>query len=356
VKAEKKEEESEEEEEEEEKEEGVDEFSSKLKEDYGLDNEEALQELIDNALEIEKKNEELVAELEEVKKKPGEPVFKSETQKKVYEFIKDYDPERVQDGLHAYATLVGMNVEKNDPKLLLEQQFLMKHPNLPIDKARKKFEKNFNEKYLINEDDFDDKAKYQDAKEDLETDLEIEADEARKFLKEKQKEFKVSSENKKEEANTPEVNEKVEVAMTAILSETKAHMAEVTTLNFQDDEDEDIIHTHEFTKEQLKMINETMTAIAKSPSSYNSKGQLNGFADVEDLFQAAAFLLFRREISAGLLGFAKKLAPKIKVEEIGKKKPSRKATAKGDAKPKDFMAQAEELGNKRASARQTVQY
>lgn len=326
-------------------------IKDKFGEEYGITSEEDFKDVLDRSVELLEKNETLEAEIKKLKEAPSAPVFKSKTQESVYNALKDYDPEKIPDGLHMMAGLIGMDLDKTDPKLILEQQFIMEHPELGLERARKKFQRRFDEKFVVNEETFDGTPEQlKEKKEDLDSDLQIETAKAKKFIKEKQAEFKVKSENKEE---VPEVNEAVQTSIASNTDVFNKHMDGLTELIFQADESDDknLFH-YKFSKEDLKKINVAMIGHLSKPSDYDAKGNLIGGFDPEEKFQVAAFAICGKKITAEALKFAQNLAQTIKADDIGKKKPIRKAKASGDSQSMDIDAQAERLAKKKAAERQ----
>jgi hypothetical protein len=325
-----------------------DEFiKNKFGEEYGIENEEQFKEVLDRATELLDENENLKKELEEAKKAPKEPVFKSESQKKVYDILKDYDPEKIPDGLHMLATLVGMEVDKTDTRLVLEQEFIMRHPELSIDRARKKFQRDYDRKYVIDEDNFEGtREQLQEKKEDIESDLDIELARAKKFIKEKQQEFKLKSENKEEK--TPEVNEELQSNIAKNMDEFAEHFQDIHTLTFEIDENDKHPFHFKFNDEELKKIKSVVDNFLKNPASYDKNGKVIGGFNAEERFIQAANLVAGTRITEEALKFAKKHAHMIKADEIATKKPKRKAKSSGDAKSMDPMDQFERLAKQKA--------
>lgn len=320
-------------------------------EKYGIETEDDFIQVLDESTKLLDENEALHKEIEELKKAPKEPVFKSESQKAVFEILKDYDPERIPDGMNMIAALVSMDVSKTDPKMILEQRFIMEHPELSIDRARRKFQRDFDAKYTVKDEDYEDPAELQEKKKDIEEDIEIEAAQARKFLKEKQKEIKIKSEDKPEEK--PQVNERVQNSIAKNVAAFEEHFTGIEKLSFQVDEnDKKNLFHYTFSKEELGKIKKVMDDHLKHPAAYDDKGNLIGGFDPEEKFQTAAFAVSGVKITEKALQFARKYAQVIKAEEIAKKHPERKPKAAGKSESMSFDAQAERLAKKKQAERQ----
>src|SRR6185369_8554927 len=291
-----------------------------------------------------------VAELE--KAAPKEPVFKSEQQKLVYEALKDYDPARLQDGLQMMASLISIDVNKTDPKLILEQEFIMQHPELSIDESRRKFNRRFESKYIVKEEDFESIEAYKDKKEDLESDLKIDASKAKKFIEEKQQEFKTISEEEK-----PKPEEVPQEVVSSIASNTKSfneHLDGLDNLVFELDVDPKNPFIYKFNKDKLGKIKVVAEGYLSNPRSYDEKGNLVGGFDPEQKFQQAAFALFGAEMVEEALKSARSRAHILKAEDIGKKKPDRKPKSSGDIQDESIDAQTDRMMAKKKAEREAA--
>jgi hypothetical protein len=323
-------------------------IKSTLEEKYGIENQEQLTEVLDQLDTVSLENEELKEKLKVAEE--GKPKFKSKTQEKIYDFLKDYDPEKLPDGLITYATIVGMDVEKMDPKLLMEQAFIIEHPNMQIDRARAKFNRDWEKKYVIDEESFDGDAKQlKEKKDDIQDDIEIEADKARKLLKKKQVELKVESENKTTEEEpkvSPEVQSEIKENMKSFLN----HFKETHTLTFQPDENDEFKVNYKFSKEELAAIKSLIENNISNPAHYDKKGKMIGGFDPEEKFIQAAGMIAFRPIVKELLKSAKTRSHIIKASEISKQKPIRKAKSAGTVE-ESFMSSAEKLAEKKRKER-----
>lgn len=317
-------------------------------EKYGIKSESEFHEILDQSVELLNENEKLTARIEELEKAPKGPVFKSENQKAIFEMIKDYDPDRVPDGLSMIASLVGMDLATTDTKLILQQEFIMQHPELSIDRARKKFESKYNEMYTIDEDSFEDQEKLKDKKEDIESDLIIARKRAEKFIKEKQQEFKIKSEQKEEPVK---VNEEVQSSIAKNTSEFDEYFDGLHTLIIPKEENDKTPFKYKFSTEELKRIKIVVDNHLKNPGAYDPKGKLIGGFDAHQNFETAAFAVCGVRIAEEALKFAKNLAQRMKAEDIAKKKPDRKPRAEGQPQSMSIDAQAERLAKQKAVAR-----
>jgi hypothetical protein len=321
-------------------------IEEQFSEKYDIKTIDQFEEILDRSVELLDENEKLTAKVAELEK--SEPIFKSENQKAVFNLLKDFDPDKLPDGLHMVAGLINMDPDKTDAKLVLEQEFIMQHPELTLDQARKKFQRRYESKYVIKEEDFDSLDAYNDKKDDLETDLKIEKSKAVKFIKEKQAEFKSKSEDK------PEPKEELSKdVVSGIASHTKAfdeHLTGLETLHFETEEG--VKFTYKFTKQQLNLIKSVAMTHLKNPKMYNEKGKLTDGQDPEGTFQQAAFALFGPNLLEEALKSAVKTAQILKADDIAKKKPKRQAKTSGELQNMSFDAQAERLAKKKQAERE----
>ncbi|HTJ52615.1 MAG TPA: hypothetical protein VL443_24335 [Cyclobacteriaceae bacterium] len=345
IEAEKKEKEQEEEE----TEESVDKIlESKFGEKYGIKSEEDLSTILSESEELLDEVASLREENKALKEKPNTPSFKSKTNEAVYNALKDYDIDKLSDGIHMIAGLISMDLDKTDPKLILEQAFIMEHPELSLDKARKKFQRRFDEKYTIQNADDLDPADLKEKKEDLESDLEIDAAKAKKFIKEKQADFKTKSEDKVE---TEEVPKEIQEGIASHTKEFQEHMTGIDELIFADDDNDKHPFRYKFSKEELGQIKKIVGDHLSNPNAYDGKGKLVGGFDPEEKFQQAAFLVAGPKMVEEARKSAARIAQIIKVEDVAQKKPKRKAVGSGDIQDDSIDAQAERMAKKKEAER-----
>ena len=344
------EEEESEEESEEEEQTTVDEFiKSNFEEEYGITSQDEFKEILDRSVELLDENETLKAEIKSLKEAPAATPFKSPSQELIWNAIKDFDPERIGEGINTVFGLIGMDLEKTDKKLVLEQEFIMNNPDLPLDKARKKFQTRYAQKYTVSEKEKEDLTPEQlkEREEDLEIELEMDYKKSMRFLKDKKNELKIKSETKEEPAK---VSEAVENSIKSNTEAFAEHFDGIERLTFEVDGVKNPFH-YKFNKEQLTKIKNTVETHLKSPGAYDAKGKLVGGFDAEQLFQNAAFLIAGPSILEEGLKFTRNLAQVVKAEEIAKVKPSRKAKSSAEAKDMSVDAQAERMAKKKQAER-----
>lgn len=324
------EESAEEQQEEEENADGVDAddfIKNEYSEKYDINSKEDLDGVLETMEAVMKDNEELKAQIEDLKKGSDNPKFKSESQEKLWNYVKDIDPERIGDRIQSFGRLVGMDLDKEDPKLLLEEQFIQENEELTRDEAIKKFNREFNRKYgSVNRDDFETEEEYKEELEMRKLDLKADANKAKKWLATKQKEFKTES---KAEESKATVNEDVKRGIEENVGDLDDFMKDFKELVFSPTDDKEDDFSVKLSKEQISTIRATLKEWVSNPASYDAKGKLVGGWNSEQKVIQTAFLLFGPEIIQKNYEHALRLKDIMKAEDIGKRKPDRKSKVTG---------------------------
>lgn len=294
-----------------------------------INSEEDLDSVLESVDVLTKRNEDLEKELEAAKAGTDKPKFKSEAQEKLWDFVKDIDPARIGDRMQVYSRIVGMDVEKENPRLLLEEQFILDHPELPRDRALKKFNHEYSQKYgELNRDDFDNDAAYKDAKELREIDLEDDVNKAKKVIKAEQSKLKTETTTQTEDK--PKENPVVAQSIKAITTELTDYVKDFSELIFSPTDNEDHDFHFKLSKDQVKTIHNAVNVWVKNPTSYDAKGNLIGGWKIDEQIKQTAYLLYGDEIIDQIVQHALKMKDITRAEEIATKKPDRKAKVAGD--------------------------
>lgn len=303
-------------------------ISGKYAKEYEIKNEEDLDEVLESMTTVLQENEDLKKQLES--SKDTKPKFKSEAQEKMWDFVKDIDPARFGDRMQSYSRIVGMDVEKENPKMLLEEQFILEHPELPRDRALKKFNFEYNQQYgELNRDNFETKEAFEDAKELREINLEDAVHKARKTIKSEQAKLKTETTTQTEEKvkENPVVVKNVK----ANVSEVDDKMKGFNELIFSPTNDTKDDITYKFDKDQKKMIHDAYKAWVGNPANYNAKGEfVAGEIDFTENVKRIAYMEFGDEIFEKLLSRVTDKKHIMRAEEIAARKPDRKAKVAGD--------------------------
>lgn len=307
----------------------VDSFLSKhYGEKYEIKSRKELDETLESIDSLIDQNDQMKKKLEEVG--DAKPKFASDRHEKAFNFLKEIDEDKWGEGMETLANLWGMKVdEEKDSRKLLEEQFILNHTELSRSEAQFKFKKEFNAKYGdVNKEDFKDEEEYKDEVKLREISLKSDTQKARKFLKEKQEEFKVKPEDKAK-SKEPEIDPVVIKAIATNSKEYEKELGQTSELVFSPTESEDDDFTHKFTDEQLKTIRAVSLNWVKNPAVYGKDGKLQGNSSPEELFKRVAYSLFGDEIVAKNYEHSKKVFASMRAEDISGKKPSRTAKTGG---------------------------
>lgn len=295
---------------------------------YDVKNVKDLTEFMETAVEVIKERDDLKVKLEAAEKK--EPAYKSDSQKKVAQFLEKtgYDPDKFPEGLMTYAQLMAMDLEDKalSPKLVLEAEYVLDHPELTRDEARRKFEKTYAKKYTLNKDDFEGEEALKEAEEDLRIEQKTAVAKAIKGLRKAQDEFKAqpSKDDKKDETKTPEVDPVIQKSIEQSTSDLEKFLKENDQLIFSPTDDEEDDFPYQFKEDQLKGIRAVAESILKNPASYDKKGKLLLGAGTEDLIKRAADFLYGDDMRDKLYAHAQTVTAAKRIEELSEKTPNRK--------------------------------
>lgn len=306
-----------------------DKFVAEQFEDFEVKSVKDLHEMLETAVETTKERDELKVKLEAAEKK--EPKYKSDAQKKVAEFLEKtgYDPDKFPEGLQTHAELMAMDLDDKSvsPKRVLEAKFVLDHPELTRDEARRKFEKSYNKKYVLNKDDFDKAEDFAEAEEDARVDQKTEVAKAIKALKKTQEEFKAEPANdkdKKDKAEAPVIDPVIAKSIEQNSAALTKYLEENDQLIFSPTDDEEDEFPYQLEDDQIKGIQAVCHSILSNPSSYDKKGKLLLGHDVEDLSRRAAHFLFFDDIQAKLYEHARTITATKRIEDLSEVKPTRK--------------------------------
>jgi hypothetical protein len=323
-----------------EEEEEVEELDAHLAEkykDYGIESEKDLDDVLANISQIEDELSSTKAELETLKKDGGKLKFDSENEEKAYNFIKRLGVDQFGEGMKTFSTLVTLDLEKADPKILLEEQFIHEHPELTRDESLRKFNKDYNKKYTAKLEDFDDEAAYKEALEDLKIDLKADAAKAKRYLAQQQKEFVP----KPKEADTKkaEVEGTIQKNIKAYDSELSDFIEEFNTITYSfSDNEKDSFH-YKLTKEQVNKVHTVIKGWVGNPQYYDAKGNLDGWNGADNKVIEISRLLFGDDMLAKAYKQGLSAGEIKRAEQIASKKPDRVAKVASTADPLDEDAQ-----------------
>jgi hypothetical protein len=316
-------------------------IAQNYKEKYGIESEEDLVEVLDRLDTVMGENETLKADLETAKQQ--KPVYKTEKQKKIAEMLERIDPSHLDEGFQTVASIMAMDLEKADKKAVLQENYILQHQELTREQARRKFEKDFNRKYVVDKAKFeDDPEALKEAEEDVDTDMAIDYAKAKKNLLKEQENLKTTPAAK---ADEPKENEELTKGIERYHGEfetvynrfekSKSH------LTFKVDGAQSNDFPVIFNKEQLAQIKTVVDGWVKNPSVYNEKGQVKDKLGISERIKQAAFALYGDEMIAQIIEHATQVADIKKVDEVAKKKPDRKGSPAGGGDIKNMSADAQ---------------
>lgn len=336
-----------EEEEEEEEVVGIDSYLAEKYSDRDIKSEEDLDAVLGTIEEITEENTSLRAKLAEAEK--GKPKFDSEAEEKAFNFVKNFGVDRLGEGMQTYANLITMDVEKAEPKILLEEQFILENPDLTREEALRKFNRDYQKRYTVNKDDFDDENAFKEAQEDKRIDLKADAAKAKKFIQQKQAEYKPKAketENKKVE--TPEVIQK---SIKAYDSELEEFVKEFDSLIFSPTDNEKDDFVFKLTKPQIKEVKEAYQGWIRNPNSYDAKGNLIGFTDIDNKIHQISYMLFGPDLIEKALKHGLSKGEIKRAEEIAKHKPNRTSKVASTAPDVSEEQQWEDLAKQKKAGK-----
>lgn len=294
-------------------------LSEKYAEHYGIKTEEDLDDTLAVMKELEEEVVELKSKLQEVEKGGTKPKFSSEQEEKAFEFLKNFDVTKLNEGMQTFGRLITMDLATADPKIILEEKFILENPELTRDEAMKKFNRDFKRKYTVAKEDFDTEEAFNEEDEMRKIDLKADVAGAKKFLDKKQTEFKAKpKESENKEAKESPV---VQQSITTHVSEVDEYMKEFDSLIFSDDNQDEFVY--KLSKEQKKKAHEALKGWIGNPNSYDAKGKLIGWTGVDEKAQEVSYLLFGPDMIEKAFKHGQSIGERKRVDEIAKKKPNR---------------------------------
>jgi hypothetical protein len=299
---------------------GEDEFiKERYNEKYKIDSAEKLDEHLELIPVMAEKIKKLEAEA-------SKPKFETEEHEKLFNFIKDmgYDSTKFPEAIQTYARVISMDVEKADPRILLEEEYILTHTEFTREEAQRKFNKIYTQKYgPLDQKDFESEEAFKEAEEDRKLDLKGDKAKAAKFLAEKQKEFKANP--IKKEVEEPQENELISKAIAKSAKEFGAHLGKFKELVFSPTDSEDDDFPVKFEEAELTQIRAVVDKWVKNPASYDKDGKLLFSSDPEEMTKRAAFMLFGESIIAKNYEHAQKITAAARIEDLAKVSPDRKS-------------------------------
>ena len=302
--------------------------------EYGVESEEDLKEMLGA-------QEELVGLLDASKKEietlKANPVYRSEQEKKIAEFLKPFPPERFGEGLNTAAAIMGMDPANIPGRLAMEEAFVLTKPHLTRDEAKEMFADRYESKYKIDKDKFDNDADYEKKKRSIELQLKDEEAEARKVLVAKQAELKAKPEEKKETQAAAQPPKEAPAESLKIYSDQADKFFTgdgknkgFDRIQYMSDDGKEVLFNLVLDKEKLADVKQFVQNYIKNPGVYDKNEKIPNF-DPKELARTGLRLLHGNWIEDQIWGESKKLAAKMKAEQIAGASPDKKSGGAGEA-------------------------
>lgn len=318
-----------------------------LKEKYGIDEAEYTAQK-ENLGKFESR----IKELEEEVKKPKALEFASEQDKKAYEFIKNYSPSMMGEGLKTYATLIDMDVQKASERDVLKEKFILSKPTLARDKAEQLFNNTF-KNYTLKRDDFETDEDFNEAQNLKNIEREDDANNAREFLAKKQSEIKTKP-AEKEIAPAAEPKAPIE-SVRNYSNQVDGFLAgngkPFEGFTYKDAKDESVSYNVKLPAETIKNVTAMVKEHLQRADLYDENGKIDNF-DPQLLFKQ--FLFLADPVAYDKMHTEKviELARTLKAEQIASTKPDKESKGAGeDGTIPDITTQFMNLGKKEAEKR-----
>lgn len=316
-------------------------FNATLKEKFALD-EEGLTTVL-------AQNKTLQEELQAAKSAPKEPVFASEQDKAAYDFIKQYPPSRLGEGMKQYATILDMDPLKADEKTVLRETFIMSKPTLSRESATKLFEADFKRRYQLDKDKFESDADYQEAQELANIEKEEKVATGRQTLSSKLAELKktpeIKPETPRQEPKAPEISKQYASAIDGV---------KLDKLSFTDPTDAKIQYHIPVPADKLKEAQEFARSYVNRVDMYDANGKIPNF-DQSKLVKLGLMMLFPEWYEQEQIKQVTNLARTITAEQIAGTKPDKESKGLGEQGAKDVTTQFRDAGLKAKQEREEAQ-
>lgn len=304
-----------------------DELPAWLKEKYGIESQEDLDEVLGS-------NKKLADELE---KERNKKVFTSEKEEKLHKFLQGWDLDKISEGMETAAILTRIDIANIDGKRALEEQFILDNTELTRDEAKQLFNREFRKKYEPKKSDFDTDEDYEEEKKLAEIQQKKDVAKARKFLEEKQKELKAKPEEKKPEKKDEIPSESIKSYENQIKTFFKKDNKEWDRFQYKDENGNEL-YAIVLDPEKRKQVQDAMTAYIQRPDVYDKNGKINNF-DPEELALKFTQLLFAKWMDGEHHKQIKILAQQVKAEQLAGKKPDKVSKSMGKASGQSFDEQ-----------------
>lgn len=316
-------------------------IKGKFSERFGIESEEDLEEILTA-------QDKLVDQFEELKKKASEPVYRTDQEKRVAEFLKDYDPSKFGEGLTTAAAIMGMDPENVNGKVAMQEKFILEHPHLTRDEAKDWFEDDY-KKYVVDKEKFDDDASFEKQKRIADIRLKDEETRARNFLKDQKQ--KLKSVEKPVETKTDTKFELDKPTVDNYTNEVEKFTSTFDKIQFKSEDQKDVLFNIVLDKDKQKDIKNFMMRHVNNPNAYGDDKKIANFT-APTLAKQALRILHGDWLEAQMMKEIKTLARTLKAEQIAEQSVQNKDNGGSAGGIKRSQTdQFEELGKKQAESR-----
>ena len=292
-------------------------------------------EVIEMYKNLQKENEEL--------KKAG-PQFRNEQEKKIFEFLKPFDPNRFGEGLNTAASLMGMDPAAASDDQVLMEAYILKHPDLTREEAKLLFEDEYGKRYSINKDDFDNESDYNKRKAILDIQRKNEVAQGRKELTARKQELMAPKEEpkkdnaQKDQGNAPQAAASVDPkVMAPYLKELESFMRPAPNkvfdrINYLNDDGKTVKFSLLLDPERREFVEGNIKKYLERPDIYDKNGKIIDNFDPGSLARTFLRIGYGDWMDEQLLNAAETIAKGMTAEQIANRKPDKSSGSGGDAK------------------------
>lgn len=297
-------------------------------EKFGLNTETELTGVLEDYGKLRDENDDLKAKLEVAEK--AEPKFKHESHKVIAKFLEDLpDPTLAADRTETFLKLQKINTKSDDGKVLLQEAFVLEHPDIPRDRAITFFNRDFNQKYNKKKDDFT--GTEQEWKEELEitqTSQDMAVSKAKRFIETKQAEFKLEKPSTEDKA--PKENLEVKAGIEKMQTSLDTYLKEFKGLTLTPTKNKEDNFNVVLSKEEHATVVKAAKTWVSNPGSYKVDGKFADSSEPAEIYQKAAFALLGPKIIEKMHQHMKSQIGIIRAEDIAKTEPERKTKVGSD--------------------------
>lgn len=316
-----------------------DELPAWLKDKYGIETQEELQEVMESSSKL----------ADELEKERNKKVFTSEKEEKLHKFLKDWDLDKISEGMETAAILTRLDIEHIDGKRALEEQFILENTELTRDEAKALFNRDYRKKYELKKESFDDDAEYEEEKKITDIQLKKDVSRAKKLLLEKQADLKTKPAEEKKAAKEEVSEESVKTYDSQVKSFFKNNGKEWDRFAYKD-EDGTELYNIVLDADKRTQVRQAMEAYVKRNDVYDKNGKIPNF-DAASLALKFTQVLFGDWMDKEHHKQIKILAQQTKAEQLAGKKPDKVSKSQGQADGLSIVEQFAEIAKREKEKR-----